>query len=108
VWGWISPEEDAIVADDGRIYPLITKEQMKAIPKSMTGLRGKLIHFFDNGLKLLEKCLDWQKELEETYEVVEDIAADELEEDDVEDEVEDEVDFSDIERKKNLNLRRWK
>jgi hypothetical protein len=63
-WGYISPDEKAIVKDDGSIYMLIDQDELEKKP------RQKAYHarFIAGVATLLGRCLRWSKIVSDMYE----------------------------------------
>mgnify|MGYP004006007261 CR=1 FL=1 len=62
-WGYISPDEKAIVKDDGSIYMLIDQDELEKIPNQ----KAYRVRFIAKSAAWLHRCLQWSKIVREMY-----------------------------------------
>ena len=84
-WGYLAPDDSAIVSDDGKVFIRVDKDM---IEKPTSG-KGVLVRLLSGQAAVLKRCLRWSKIIKELYdfeqEVEDDSSTDaEDEEDDVE------------------------
>ena len=113
-WGYLAPDDSAIVSDDGKVFIRVDKTMVEK-PKSG---KGVLLRLLSNHWTVLKRCLRWSKIIKELYdfeqEVDDDIGTDaEGEVDDVEVVLpsvkkEPSLKLTPPERKHKLSIRRFK
>jgi len=83
-WGYLAPDDSAIVSDDGKVFIRVDKTMVEK-PKSG---KGVLVRLLAGQAGVLKRCLRWSKIIKELYdfeqEVEDDISALGREEDEVE------------------------
>ena len=62
-WGYLSPDEKAIVKDDGSIYMLIDQNELERIPNQ----KAYHVRFIAKSAAWLHRCLQWAKIVREMY-----------------------------------------
>jgi hypothetical protein len=62
-WGYISPDEKAIVKDDGSIYMLIDPDELEKRPTQ----KAYHIRYIAKSAAWLRRCLQWSKIVREMY-----------------------------------------
>ena len=113
-WGYLAPDDSAIVCDDGKVFIRVDKTMVEK-PKS-----GKrvLVRLLASQAAVLKRCLRWSKIIKELYDFEQEV------EDDISTEAEEEVDDVEVvlpspkkepslkltspERKRKLSMRRFK
>ena len=112
-WGYLAPDDSAIVSDDGKVFIRVDKTMVEK-PKSG---KGVLVRLLASQASVLKRCLRWAKIIKELYdfeqEVEDDISTDAEEEDDVEvvlpsPKKEPSLKLTPPERKRKLSMRRFK
>jgi len=75
-WGYLAPDDSAIVSDDGKVFIRVDKTMVEK-PKSGKGL---LVRLLTSQATVLKRCLRWAKIIKELYdfeqEVEDDISTD--------------------------------
>ena len=113
-WGYLAPDDSAIVSDDGKVFIRVYKTMVEK-PKSG---KGVLVRFFASQAAVLKRCLRWSKIIKELYDFEQEV------EDDISTDAEGEVDDVEVvlpspkkepslkltppERKRKLSMRRFK
>ena len=113
-WGYLAPDDSAIVSDDGKVFIRVDKTMLEK-PKSG---KGVLVRLHASQAAVLKRCLRWSKIIKELYdfeqEVEDDIRTDAEEEgDDVEvvlpsSKKEPSLKLTPPDRKRKLSMRRFK
>jgi hypothetical protein len=62
-WGYLSPDEKAIVKDDGSIYMLIDQDELEKIPNQ----KAYRVRFIAKSAAWLHRCLHWSKIVHEMF-----------------------------------------
>jgi hypothetical protein len=62
-WGYLSPDEKAIVKDDGSIYMLIDQDELEKIPNQ----KAYSVRFIAKSAAWLHRCLQWAKIVRAMY-----------------------------------------
>jgi len=79
-WGYLAPDDSAIVSDDGKVFIRVDKTMVEK-PKSG---KGVLVRLLASQASVLKRCLRWSKIIKELYdfeqEVEDDISTDAEEE----------------------------
>ena len=113
-WGYLAPDDSAIVSDDGKVFIRVDKTMVEK-PKSG---KGVLVRLLASQAAMLKRCLRWSKIIKDLYEFEHES------EDDVSTDVEEEVDEVEVVlpsqkkepslkltppvRKRRLSMRRFK
>ena len=75
-WGYLAPDDSAIVSDDGKVFIRVDKTMVEK-PKSG---KGVLVRLLASQAAVLKRCLRWAKIIKELYdfeqEVEDDISTD--------------------------------
>ena len=83
-WGYLAPDDSAIVSDDGKVFIRVDKTMVEK-PKSG---KGVLVRLLASQAAVLKRCLRWAKIIKELYdfeqEVEDDISTVDSEDDEVE------------------------
>ena len=83
-WGYLAPDDSAIVSDDGKVFIRVDKTMVE---KSKSG-KGVLVRLLASQAAVLKRCLRWAKIIKELYdfeqEVEDDISTVDSEDDEVE------------------------
>ena len=113
-WGYLAPDDSAIVSDDGKVFIRVDKSMVEK-PKS-----GKrvLVRLLASQAAVLKRCLRWSKIIKELYDFEQEV------EDNISTYAEEEVDDVEVvvpspkkepslkltppERKRKLSMRRYK
>ena len=113
-WGYLAPDDSAIVSDDGKVFIRVDKSMVEK-PKS-----GKevLVRLVSSQWMVLKRCLRWSKIIKELYDFEQEV------EDDLSTDTEQEVDAMEMvlpspkkepslkltppERKRKLSMRRYR
>ena len=113
-WGYLAPDDSAIVSDDGKVFIRVDRTMVE---KPRSG-KGVLVRMLASQASVLKRCLRWSKIIKELYdfeqEVEGDISTDAEEEvDDVEvvlpsPKKEPSLKLTPPERKRKLSMRRFK
>ena len=112
-WGYLAPDDSAIVSDDGKVFIRVDKTMVE---KSKSG-KGVLVRLLASQASVLKRCLRWSKIIKELYdfeqEVEDDISTDDGEEDDVEvilpsPKKDPSLKLTPPERKRKLSMRRFR
>ena len=106
-WGYLAPDDSAIVSDDGKVFIRVDKTMVE---KPKNG-KGVLLRLLSNHWTVLKRCLRWSKIIKDLYDF-------EHESEDVDDkssemnalpsEKEPPLKLKPPERKGNLSMRRFK
>ena len=111
-WGYLAPDDSAIVSDDGMVFIRVDKTMVEK-PKSG---KGVLVRLLTSQVAVLKRCLRWSKIIKELYdfeqEIKDDISTD-AEEEYVEvvlpsSKKEPSLKLTPPERKRKLSMRRHK
>ena len=113
-WGYLAPDDSAIVSDDGKVFIRVDKTMVEK-PKSG---KGVLVRLLAIQAAVLKRCLRWSKIIKELYDFEQEV------EDDLSTDSEQEVDDVEVvlpspkkepipkltppERKRRLSMRRFK
>ena len=113
-WGYLAPDDSAIVSDDGKVFIRVDKTMVE---KSKSG-KGVLVRLLASQAAVLKRCLRWSKIIKELYDFEQEL------EDDISTDTEQEVDDMEVvlpspkkepnlkltppERKRKLSMRRFK
>lgn len=111
-WGYLAPDDSAIVSDDGKVFIRVDKTMVEK-PKSG---KGVLVRVLANQAAVLKRCLRWSKIIKELYDFEQEV------EDDISTYAEEEVGEVEVpsskeepnlkltppERKRKLSMRRFK
>ena len=113
-WGYLTPDDSAIVSDDGKVFIRVDKTMVEK-PKSG---KGVLVRLLAIQAAVLKRCLRWSKIIKEFYDFEQEV------EDDLSTDSEQEVDDVEVvlpsakkepilkltppERKRRLSMRRFK
>ena len=113
-WGYLAPDDSAIVSDDGKVFIRVDKTMVEK-PKSG---KGVLVRLLTGQSGVLKRCLRWAKIIKELYDFEQEV------EDDISTDIEEEVDDVEVvlpspkkepsfkltppERKRKLSMRRFK
>ena len=113
-WGYLAPDDSAIVSDDGKVFIRVYKTMVEK-PKSG---KGVLVRLLASEASVLKRCLRWSKIIKELYDFEQEV------EDDISTDVEEEVDDVEVvlpspkkepslkltppNRKRRLSMRRFK
>ena len=113
-WGYLAPDDSAIVSDDGKVFIRVDKTMVEK-PKSG---KGVLLRLLSNQWTVLKRCLRWSKIIKELYDFEQEV------EDDVSTNAEDDMDDAEMvlpspkkepslqltppDRKRRLSIRRFK
>ena len=62
-WGYLAPDDSAIVSDDGKVFIRVDKAM---IEKSKSG-KGVLLRLLSNHWTVLKRCLRWSKIIKDLY-----------------------------------------
>ena len=62
-WGYLAPDDSAIVSDDGKVFIRVDKSMVEK-PKSG---KGVLVRLLANQAAVLKQCLRWSKIIKELY-----------------------------------------
>jgi len=114
-WGYLAPDDSAIVSDDGKVFIRVDKSMVEK-PKSG---KGVLVRLFAGQAGVLKRCLRWSKIIKELYDFeqeVEDGISTDVEEEEVDDmevvvpspKKEPSLKLTPPERKRKLSMRRYK
>ena len=111
-WGYLAPDDSAIVSDDGKVFIRVDKTMIEK-PKSG---KGVLVRLLASQAAVLKRCLRWSKIIKELYDFeqeVEDGISTDAEEDDVEvvqssPKKESSLKLTPPERKRKLSMRRFR
>ena len=112
-WGYLAPDDSAIVSDDGKVFIRVDKTM---IEKPNSG-KGVLVRLLASQAAVLKRCLRWSKIIKELYdfeqEVEDDISTVDSEDDEVEvvlpsPKKEPSLKLTPPERKRKLSMRRFK
>ena len=113
-WGYLAPDDSAIVSDDGKVFIRVDKTMVK---KPTSG-KGVLVRLLATQAAVLKRCLRWSKIIKELYDFEQEV------EDGISIDAEDDVDDVKVvspspmnkpnlkltppERKRKLFMRRYK
>ena len=113
-WGYLAPDDSAIVSDDGKVFIRVDKTMVE---KPKAG-KGVLVRLLASQSTVLKRCLRWAKIIKELYDFEQEV------EDDISTEAEEKVDDVEVvlpspkkeqmlkltppERKRKLSMRRFK
>ena len=73
-WGYLSPDEKAIVKDDGSIYMLIDQDELEKKPNQ----KAYHVRFITKSAAWLHRCLQWSKIVRKMYTFEEEMVDEEL------------------------------
>ncbi|MBF91085.1 MAG: hypothetical protein CMP75_04920 [Flavobacteriales bacterium] len=62
-WGYLAPDDSAIVSDDGKVFIRVGKTMVEK-PKSG---KGVLVRMLANQAAVLKRCLRWSKIIKDLY-----------------------------------------
>ena len=62
-WGYLAPDDSAIVSDDGKVFIRVDKTMVEK-PKSG---KGVLLRLLSNHCTVLKRCLRWSKIIKDLY-----------------------------------------
>ena len=62
-WGYLAPDDSAIVSDDGKVFIRVDKTMVEK-PKSS---KGMLVRLLTSQAAVLKRCLRWSKIIKELY-----------------------------------------
>ena len=62
-WGYLAPDDSAIVSDDGKVFIRVDKTMVEK-PKSG---KGVLVRLLGSQAAVLKRCLRWSKIIKELY-----------------------------------------
>jgi hypothetical protein len=71
-WGYLAPDDSAIVSDDGKVYIRVERKMVER-PKDGT---GAIIRLLANKWAVLKRCLRWSRIIKELYEFEQDVQED--------------------------------
>lgn len=113
-WGYLAPDDSAIVSDDGKVFIRVDKTMIEK-PKSG---KGVLVRLLASQAAVLKRCLRWAKIIKELYDFEQEVECD------ISTDVEEEVDDAEVvlpspkkepslklsppDRKRKLSMRRFK
>jgi len=113
-WGYLAPDDSAIVSDDGKVFIRVDKTMVEK-PKSC---KGVLVRLLASQAVVLKRCLRWSKIIKELYDFDQEV------EDDISTDAEEEVEDVEVvlpspkkepslkltppDRKRKLSMRRFK
>jgi hypothetical protein len=113
-WGYLAPDDSAIVSDDGKVFIRVDKTMVEK-PKSG---KGVLVRLLASQAAVLKRCLRWSRIIKELYDFEQEV------EDGINTDAEDDVDDVKVvlpspmnkpnlkltppERKRKLSMRRYK
>ena len=113
-WGYLAPDDSAIVSDDGKVFIRVDNTMVE---KSKSG-KGVLVRLLASQAAVLKRCLRWSKIIKELYDFEQEVEDDlstnsEQEVDDVEvvlpsPKKEPSLKLTPPERKRRLSMRRFK
>ena len=112
-WGYLAPDDSAIISDDGKVFISVDKTMVEK-PKSG---KGVLVRLLVGQAMVLKRCLRWAKIIKQLYEFEQeadgDISTVDGEEDDAEvvlpsPKKEPSLKLTPPERKRKLSMRRFR
>ena len=107
-WGYLAPDDSAIVSDDGKVFIRVDKGM---IEKPTSG-KGVLVRLLSGQAAVLKRCLRWSKIIKDLYdfehEVEDDIRTDAVEAILLSPKKEPNLKLTPPERKPKLSMRRFK
>ena len=62
-WGYLSPDEKAVVSDQGKVFMLIDEADLERLTKQ----RGFRITFLGRMAAVLKRCLRWSRIVQEMF-----------------------------------------
>ena len=106
-WGYLAPDDSAIVSDDGKVFIRVDKTMVE---KPKNG-KGVLLRLLSNQWAVLKRCLRWSKIVKDLYDFEhesEDVNDESLEMNALPSKKEPPLIVKPPERKGNLSMRRFK
>ena len=106
-WGYLAPDDSAIVSDDGKVFIRVDKTMVE---KPKNG-KGVLLRLLSNHWTVLKRCLRWSKIVKDLYDFEhesEDVNDESLEMNALPSKKEPPLIVKPPERKGNLSMRRFK
>ena len=106
-WGYLAPDDSAIVSDDGKVFIRVDKDM---IEKPKNG-KGVLLRLLSNHWTVLKRCLRWSKIIKDLYDFEhepEDVNDESLEMNALPSKKEPSLKMKPPERKGSLSMRRFK
>ena len=113
-WGYLAPDDSAIVSDDGKVFIRVDRTMVE---KPRSG-KGVLVRMLASQASVLKRCLRWSKIIKELYDFEQEV------EDDISTDAEEGVDDMEVvlqspkkepnlkltppERKRKLSMRRFR
>ena len=71
-WGYLAPDDSAIVSDDGKVFIRVDKDMLDK-PKSG---KGVIVRLMSNKWAVLKRCLRWSKIIKDLYDFEQEIDED--------------------------------
>ena len=68
-WGYLAPDDSAIVSDDGKVFIRVDKDMLDK-PKSG---KGVIVRLMSNKWAVLKRCLRWSKIIKDLYDFEQEI-----------------------------------
>ena len=68
-WGYLAPDDSAIVSDDGKVFIRVDKDMLDK-PKSG---KGVIVRLMSNQWAVLKRCLRWSKIIKDLYDFEQEI-----------------------------------
>ena len=68
-WGYLDPDDSAIVSDDGKVFIRVDKDMLDK-PKSG---KGVIVRLMSNQWAVLKRCLRWSKIIKDLYDFEQEI-----------------------------------
>ena len=106
-WGYLAPDDSAIVSDDGKVFIRIDKTMVEK-PKSG---KGVLVRLLASQAAVLKRCLRWAKIIKELYDFEQEVGdgiISDAEEVFPSPKNEPSLELSPPDRKRKLSMRRFK
>ena len=106
-WGYLAPDDSAIVSDDGKVFIRVDKTMVE---KPKNG-KGVLLRLLSNHWTVLKRCLRWSKIIKDLYDFEhesEDVNDESLEMSALPSKKEPPLKIKPPERKGNLSMHRYK
>jgi hypothetical protein len=103
-WGYLAPDDSAIVSDDGKVFIRVEKDMLDK-PKSS---KGVIVRLMSNQWAVLKRCLRWSKIIKELYDFEQEIDEESVEIDIPSSNNGQSLKLTPPERKRKLSIRRSK
>ena len=101
-WGYLAPDDSAIVSDDGKVFIRVDKDMLDK-PKSG---KGVIVRLMSNQWAVLKRCLRWSKIIKDLYDFEQEIDEEYVELDISSSDNGQSLKLTPPERKRKLSIRR--